>query len=243
MGGRAGGSAPEGQVRPGVSDSRSIGHPGDQPPPALRGGGIRESQPSQEEGPGPAPPWVNTYLKRLAQSVVTLLIVVTTVFLLMRLLPVEGYLGERYDKLTVEQSEAILQKMGLLDPWYVQIGHFYARLARGDLGVSTIYRKDVPVLEVIAPRVPYSVRFGLTATALSLVGGPGHGRPDGAVQGPILGQDLDTSTSSSSTPCPPPSTFFSFSSTEPVSSRCPCSSTSTASRAGYSQPSPCPWAA
>jgi oligopeptide transport system permease protein len=87
----------------------------------------------------------------------------------MRLLPVEGYLGERYDKLTAEQREAILQKMGLLDPWYVQIASFYSRLARGDLGTSTIYRKDGPVLEVIAPRVPYSVRFGLVAMALSLL--------------------------------------------------------------------------
>jgi len=110
-------------------------------------------------------------LKRLAQSVVTLFIVVTTVFLLMRLLPVEGYLGERYDKLTMEEREAILRKMGLLDPWYVQIGGFYLKLVQGDLGVSTIYRKDIPVLEVIAPRVPYSVRFGLVATAFSLVAG------------------------------------------------------------------------
>jgi oligopeptide transport system permease protein len=110
-------------------------------------------------------------LRRLAQSTVTLFIIVTTVFLLMRLLPVEGYLGERYDKLSPEQREAILQKMGLLDPWYVQIGNFYAKLAKGDLGTSTIYRKDVPVLKVIAPRVPYSVRFGLAAMAFSLVAG------------------------------------------------------------------------
>ncbi len=114
---------------------------------------------------------VQYILKRLAQSVVTLFIVVTAVFLLMRLLPVEGYLGERYDKLTLEQREAMLDKMGLLDPWYVQIGTFYSRLAKGDLGTSTIYRKDVPVLEVIAPRVPYSVRFGLTATAISIFAG------------------------------------------------------------------------
>lgn len=109
--------------------------------------------------------------RRLAQSAVTLFIVVTVVFLLMRLLPVEGYLGERYDKLSMEQREAILQKMGLLDPWYVQIGSFYARLLRGDLGVSAIYRKDIPVLEVIAPRVPYSVRFGLVAISISLAAG------------------------------------------------------------------------
>lgn len=107
-------------------------------------------------------------IKRLLQSLVTLLIVVTAVFMLMRLLPVEGYFGDAYDKLTESQREAILQKMGLLDPWYVQIGNFYAGLLRGELGVSSIYRRDVPVLEVIAPRVPYSVRFGLAATAMSI---------------------------------------------------------------------------
>jgi oligopeptide transport system permease protein len=110
-------------------------------------------------------------IKRLLQSLVTLLIVVTAVFLLMRLLPIEGYFGDGFDKLSESQREAVLQKMGLLDPWYVQLGTFYKGLARGDLGVSSIYRKDVPVLEVIAPRVPYSVRFGLAAITLALVAG------------------------------------------------------------------------
>ncbi|HET7839926.1 MAG TPA: ABC transporter permease [Rectinemataceae bacterium] len=110
-------------------------------------------------------------LKRIAQSAMTLLIVITFVFLLMRLLPIEGYFGDMYDKLSPSQREAILNKMGLLDPWPVQLGKFYASLARGDLGVSTIYRKDVSVAEVIGPRVPYSVYFGLVATAISLVAG------------------------------------------------------------------------
>jgi len=114
-------------------------------------------------------------LKRLAQSLVTIFIVISAVFLLMRLLPVEGYFGDGYDKLSESQREAVLQKMGLLDPWYVQIATFYKGLARGDLGVSSIYRKDVPVLEVIAPRVPYSMRFGLVATGLALAAGLGMG--------------------------------------------------------------------
>ncbi len=109
--------------------------------------------------------------KRVAQSVVTLLIVVTVVFLLMRLLPVEGYFGDGYDKLTPSQREAILNKMGLLDPWYVQIKNFYLKLARGDLGTSTIYRKDIAVSTIIGPRIPYSLYFGLAATAISLVAG------------------------------------------------------------------------
>jgi oligopeptide transport system permease protein len=107
-------------------------------------------------------------LKRLGQSLITLLIVVTAVFSLMRLLPIEGYFGDRFDKLDPGQKEAVLTKMGLLDPWYLQIGKFYLRLAKGDLGTSTIYRKDVPVTAIIGPRIPYSVAFGLTATALAL---------------------------------------------------------------------------
>lgn len=110
-------------------------------------------------------------LKRLGQSVITLFFVVTAVFLLMRLLPIEGYFGDSYDKLTESQREAILRKMGLLDPWYRQVGNFYSGLLRGDLGTSTIYRRDVPVIEVIKPRIPYSVRFGVSATVLSLVMG------------------------------------------------------------------------
>jgi len=110
-------------------------------------------------------------LKRLGQSIVTLFIVVTAVFMLMRLLPVDGYFGDRADKLDKFQKEAILKKMGLLDPWYTQIAKFYSRLARGDLGTSTIYRKDVAIAEIIGPRIPYSVGFGLTATFLALAVG------------------------------------------------------------------------
>jgi len=110
-------------------------------------------------------------LKRIGQSLVTLFIVVSVVFLLMRLLPVEGYFGDGYDKLTPEQRTAALEHMGLLDPWYVQLGRFYLNLAKGDLGTSIIYRRDVPVLEIIAPRIPYSVYFGVAATAIALVFG------------------------------------------------------------------------
>ncbi|MFZ2636401.1 MAG: ABC transporter permease [Rectinemataceae bacterium] len=109
--------------------------------------------------------------KRLIQSFVTLFIVVTAVFLLMRLLPVEGYFGDGWDKLDPSQRTAALDRMGLNDPWYVQLGHFYAGLAKGDLGTSIIYRRDVPITEVIAPRIPYSMYFGITATLLALAVG------------------------------------------------------------------------
>jgi len=108
-------------------------------------------------------------LRRLWQSTVTVFIVLTAVFLLMRLLPVEGYFKDAYDKMQPEQRENILRSLGLLDPWYIQLKNFYAKLFRGDLGQSIVYRPKVPISEILSAKIPYSVKFGLTAMALSLV--------------------------------------------------------------------------
>lgn len=64
-------------------------------------------------------------LKRIGLALISMFIVITVVFLLMRQLPVDGYYGSRVDKLTDEQKQAILQDLGLLDPWYEQLGNFY----------------------------------------------------------------------------------------------------------------------
>jgi oligopeptide transport system permease protein len=110
-------------------------------------------------------------LKRFLQSLVTLFIVVTVVFLLMRLMPIEGYLGPGFDKLDPAQQEAILKGMGLLDPLHVQLKNFYRGLIKGDLGTSTIYRPKVPVLEIIRPKIPYSLWLGLASLGISLFAG------------------------------------------------------------------------
>ncbi|MDP2871498.1 MAG: ABC transporter permease [Bacillota bacterium] len=107
-------------------------------------------------------------LKRAAQSLITVAIVITVVFLLMRLMPEEGYFGDGYDKLTPAQREVILRSMGLTDPWYIQLKDFYIKLLHGDLGTSIIYRPKVPVAEIIKPKIPYSARFGLAAIVMSL---------------------------------------------------------------------------
>jgi len=108
-------------------------------------------------------------LRRLGQSIVTVFIIVTLVFLLMRLLPVEGYFADNYDKMTPEMRLAVLKSLGLTDPWYQQLIRFYGMLLRGNLGDSIVIRKNVPVSEVLAAKIPYSVRFGLVAVVISLV--------------------------------------------------------------------------
>ena len=59
--------------------------------------------------------------KRIGRSILTLFVIVTLVFCLLRLMPVEGYFAN-YEKMTEAQIQAGLQSMGLLDPLPVQIG-------------------------------------------------------------------------------------------------------------------------
>ena len=107
-------------------------------------------------------------LKRLLQSLITLIFIITVVFLLMRLMPEEGYFGTGYEKMDESQREAILTNMGLRDPMPIQIGRFYGQLLQGDLGESIIYRPRVPVNEIIKEKITYSLYFGLAAIAISM---------------------------------------------------------------------------
>ncbi len=107
-------------------------------------------------------------LKRVGQSLLTLFIVITVVFVLLRQMPVEGYFSN-YDKLNETQIEAGLDKMGLNDPMLVQLKNFYIDLLHGDLGTSNVYRQNVSINTIIAEKAPYSIYFGVAAITLSLI--------------------------------------------------------------------------
>ncbi len=107
-------------------------------------------------------------LKRLFQSIVTLFIVITIVFILLRQMPVEGYFSN-FDKLNEGQIQASLDKMGLNDPMIEQLKDFYIDLLHGNLGVSNIYSKNKPINDIIREKAPYSIAFGLSAVTISLI--------------------------------------------------------------------------
>lgn len=108
-------------------------------------------------------------IKRALQSFITLLIVITVVFLLMRLMPEEGYFGEGFEKLDETQKENILKSMGLRDPMLIQLKNFYIRLFSGDLGTSITYRPNVSVNVILKEKIPYSIWLGLSSVFLSMV--------------------------------------------------------------------------
>jgi peptide/nickel transport system permease protein/oligopeptide transport system permease protein len=58
--------------------------------------------------------------KRLASSLLTLLIIITIVFVLLRQMPIEGYF-DNFDKMTPAMVQSALSEMGLNDPLHVQL--------------------------------------------------------------------------------------------------------------------------
>lgn len=124
---------------------------------------------------------------RVIRSLITLFIIVTVVFLLMRMMPVEGYFGEGFDKMDPIQVEAALDEMGLNDPILVQLKNFYVDLLHGDLGVSRIYRPNVPITKIILPKIPYSAAFGMAAVVI----GWGLGMPLGMLMARYKGKVAD----------------------------------------------------
>lgn len=108
-------------------------------------------------------------VKRIFRSFITLFIVTTIVFMLMRLMPEEGYFGDGYDKLDEAQREAIMTGMGLRDPMHIQLFNFYKGLMKGDLGTSITYRAKVPVTEILAKKIPYSLWLGLSSIMFAII--------------------------------------------------------------------------
>lgn len=115
------------------------------------------------------------FLKRLLFAFVSLFLVLTIVFLLMRLMPVDGYFADRSDSMNEITKQAILESLGLLDPIPTQLLNFYKNILRGDLGQSIVYRPKVPNMEILAEKIPYSAMFGLSSVLLSLILGCGLG--------------------------------------------------------------------
>ncbi len=113
---------------------------------------------------------VKYVLKRLASSVVTLIIVITIVFVLLRQMPIEGYF-DNFEKLSEAQINAKLANLGLTQPIWAQLRTFFMNLLRGDLGTSSRYSAGTSIASIIAQKAPLSVEMGLMSMALSLVMG------------------------------------------------------------------------
>lgn len=106
-------------------------------------------------------------LKRLGRALLTLVILITIVLILVRAMPEEGYFSN-YEKMSPQQIEVGLRKMGLKDPLYVQVGKFIYNALRGDLGISYRYRINAKITDIIGSKIGISMKVGLISMVISL---------------------------------------------------------------------------
>ncbi|WP_064092257.1 oligopeptide ABC transporter permease [Rossellomorea aquimaris] len=102
-------------------------------------------------------------IQRLVYMIITLLIIATATFFLMKLLP--GSPLQNTERLTPEQQEIILNKYGLNDPLPEQYINYMVGLAKGDLGLSFQY-DNRPVTQIIGGRIGPSALLGFQAMVL-----------------------------------------------------------------------------
>ena len=105
--------------------------------------------------------------KRGLRSLITMFIIITILFALLRLMPVEGYF-ENYDKMSSTQIQVKLQALGVTAPLPTQLVRFYKQVLHGDLGESNVYRKGVAITEIIAEKIPISLELGLISLCIAL---------------------------------------------------------------------------
>lgn len=106
-------------------------------------------------------------VKRLASSLLTLLIIITVVFVLLRQMPIEGYF-DNFEKADQATINAKLTQLGLNDPIPVQLFNFLGDLFKGDLGTSARYSVGAPISGIIAKKAPVSIKLGVLSMALAL---------------------------------------------------------------------------
>lgn len=105
-------------------------------------------------------------LKKLIQSVITVFIILTVVFLALHATgnPVESLVS---DSATLQEREALIKQLGLDKPLIVQYGIYLSDLLHGDLGTS--YTSKRSVAEMIGERLPYTLLLAVAAILIAFV--------------------------------------------------------------------------
>ncbi len=107
-------------------------------------------------------------LRRLMQSVVVILFVALIAFSMFRFVgdPVHQMVGI---ETTLEEREALRERLGLNDPFHLQFARYIANAAQLDFGVS--YQHKKPVTAMIGARFPATFELAMVSALLALAVG------------------------------------------------------------------------
>jgi peptide/nickel transport system permease protein len=104
-------------------------------------------------------------LRRIGQGLLTVLLVVSVVFILIRLAPGDPAFALAGQTATTEQLDAVRHQFGLDQPLPVQYLLFLQHLLRGDLGVSFSYGENA--ISVVLRALPYTLLLAIAAILLT----------------------------------------------------------------------------
>lgn len=116
------------------------------------------------------------YGKKLLIFLLSVLALSLLVFYVARLAPGDplvAYYGERTERMSVEEREQSLERLGLNDPIYVQYFRWIEGVSRGEFGISYQYKQ--PVTEVIQGRIGNTLILGGVGFVLTFAGALGLG--------------------------------------------------------------------
>ncbi len=112
---------------------------------------------------------VRYILIRLLDAIPTVLLVLTLVFLAMRILPGDPAIAALGDMATAEQLAAFREKMGLNEPLIQQYFSFILHMLTLDFGKSLINGREV--VDLIAYNLPYTIELTVCAVLLGVAVG------------------------------------------------------------------------
>ena len=87
-------------------------------------------------------------VRRIGQLLVTYFVFLTLLFVIFRIAPGDPASMYLLEGMTPEERQALIQRLGLDQPWYIQYFEFLQQLLAFDMGTS--YRYGEPVYDVIA---------------------------------------------------------------------------------------------
>jgi len=100
-------------------------------------------------------------IHRILQSIPILIVVLTLVFMVVRVLPGDPAVAALGDYASEESVQALREKLGLNEPIWLQYIKFLGSLATGDLGVSAI--TGYPVAKQVVSVLPYTLELTFCA--------------------------------------------------------------------------------
>ena len=103
-------------------------------------------------------------LKRIAQSALALLVIVTITFFMVRFAPGDPFSAER--KMPEHIKQNLMEHYGLNDPLFVQYMNYLGGLAKGDLGPS--FTETRSVNQILSASFPVSLELGSWALLIAL---------------------------------------------------------------------------